>query len=87
MVLKLINAPGILTERLASKGITSKLIVPIKQIEDGIYGDLIIIYPEPYSIYLGGGYKRYPLLVQLPCLQAYALNPQPPLQRNLKYRV
>ena len=29
-------------------------IVPLKQIEYGVYGDLIIIYPKPYSIYLRG---------------------------------
>ena len=27
-------------------------IVPLKYIECGVYGDLIIIYPKPYSIYL-----------------------------------
>ena len=27
-------------------------IVPLKQIEYGVYADLIIIYPKPYSIYL-----------------------------------
>ena len=26
----------------------------LKQIEYGVYGDLIIIYPKPYSIYLRG---------------------------------
>ena len=30
------------------------VIVPLKQIECGVYGDLIIIYPKPYSIYLRG---------------------------------
>ena len=29
-------------------------IVPLKYIEYGVYGDLIIIYPKPYSIYLRG---------------------------------
>ena len=29
-------------------------IVPLKWMEYGIYGDLIIIYPKPYSIYLRG---------------------------------
>ena len=29
-------------------------IVPLKWIEYGLYGDLIIRYPEPYSIYLRG---------------------------------
>ena len=29
-------------------------IVPLKQIEYGVYGDLIIRYPKPYSIYLRG---------------------------------
>ena len=29
-------------------------IVPVKQIEYGVYGDLIILYPKPYSIYLRG---------------------------------
>ena len=27
---------------------------PLKYIEYGVYGDLIIIYPKPYSIYLWG---------------------------------
>ena len=30
------------------------LIVPLKQIEYWVYGDLIIVYPKPYSIYLRG---------------------------------
>ena len=34
---------------------THKRIVPFKYIEHGVYGDLIIIYPKPYSIYLTGG--------------------------------
>ena len=29
-------------------------IVPLKQIEYGVYGDLIVIYSKPYSIYLRG---------------------------------
>ena len=29
-------------------------IVPLKQIEYGVYGDLIIVYPKPDSIYLRG---------------------------------
>ena len=32
----------------------SGFIVLLKQIEYGVYGDLIIIYPKPYSIYLRG---------------------------------
>ena len=28
------------------------LRVPLKQIEYGVYGDLVIIYPKPHSIYL-----------------------------------
>ena len=31
-----------------------KLIVPFKEIEHGVYGDLIIIDLKPYSIYLRG---------------------------------
>ena len=34
---------------LAAAGI---LTIPLKYIEYGISGDLIIIYPKPYSIYL-----------------------------------
>ena len=30
------------------------LIVPLKWIEYGVYGDLIIVYPKPYSVYLRG---------------------------------
>ena len=33
---------------------TAITIVPLKEIEHGVYGDLVIIYPRPYSIYLGG---------------------------------
>ena len=33
-------------------------IVPLKEIEYGLYGDPIIIYPEPYSIYLRGDYMN-----------------------------
>ena len=29
-------------------------IFSLKQIEYGVYGDLLIIYPKPYSIYLRG---------------------------------
>ena len=29
-------------------------IVPLKYIKYGVYGDLITIYPKPYSIYLRG---------------------------------
>ena len=31
-----------------------RVTVPLKQIEYGVYGDLIIICPKPYSIYLPG---------------------------------
>ena len=31
----------------------SEFIVPLKQIEYGVYGNLIMIYPKPYYIYLG----------------------------------
>ena len=34
--------------------IHNMVIVPLKQIEYGIHGDLIIIYPKPYSIDLRG---------------------------------
>ena len=30
------------------------LRVSLKYIEHGVYGDLIMIYPKPYSIYLRG---------------------------------
>ena len=30
------------------------VIVPLKWIEYGLYGDLIIICPKPYSVYLTG---------------------------------
>ena len=29
-------------------------IIPLKYIEYGVYGDLVILYPQPYSIYLRG---------------------------------
>ena len=31
-----------------------ELILPLKEIEYGVYGDLILMYPTPYSIYLRG---------------------------------
>ena len=35
-------------------------MVPVKEIEYGVDGDLFIIYPKPYSIYLRGILKiRY----------------------------
>ena len=35
-----------------------RIIVPLKWIEYGaVYGDLVIIYPKPYSIYLRGTIK------------------------------
>ena len=37
-----------------------RVIVPLKQIEYGVCGDLLIICPKPYSIYLRGIiYKGY----------------------------
>ena len=30
------------------------VIVPLKQMKYAVYGDLIRIYPKPYSIYLRG---------------------------------
>ena len=30
------------------------MIVPLKWMEYEVYGDLTIVYPEPYSIYLRG---------------------------------
>ena len=34
-----------------------RIKVTLKEIEYGVYGDLNIIYPMPYSIYLKGDYK------------------------------
>ena len=31
-----------------------RVVVPLESIEYGVYGDLIMICPKPYSIYLGG---------------------------------
>ena len=41
---------------LLEDGAVCRAIVPLKQTEYGVYGDLIIIYPgpKPYSIYLKG---------------------------------
>ena len=33
---------------------SKKTVVPFKEIESGVYGDLILIFPKPYSIYLKG---------------------------------
>ena len=45
------------TSKLTSPGSTLvcalNLIVPRKYIEYGVYGHLTVIYPKPYSIYLG----------------------------------
>ena len=30
------------------------VIVPLKEIEYGVYGDPMLMYPKPYSIYLRG---------------------------------
>ena len=35
-------------------------IVPLKYIEYGVYGDLVIIYPKPYSIDLPGNIDLNP---------------------------
>ena len=35
------------------------LIVPLKQIEYGVDGDFIVIYPKPYFIYLRGSIPSY----------------------------
>ena len=35
------------------------VIIPLKLIEYGVYGDLIIMYPKPYSIYLRGTILLY----------------------------
>ena len=34
-----------------------RVIAPLKKIEYGVYGDLIVIYPKPSSIYLMGDYR------------------------------
>ena len=45
-----------------------KYIVPLKYIEYGEYGDLIIKYPRPYSIYLRGTIVTlFPLLFRTLC--------------------
>ena len=36
----------------------AEIIVPLKEIECGVCGNLIIIYPKPYSIYLRGTIYR-----------------------------
>ena len=36
------------------------LIVPLKKIEYGVYGDLLVLYPKPYSIYLRGTINPQP---------------------------
>ena len=36
------------------KGLGFRVIVPPKWIEYGVYGDLIVICPKPYSIHLRG---------------------------------
>ena len=33
-----------------------RVIVPLKWIEYGVYGSLVIIFPKPYSIFLRGLY-------------------------------
>ena len=38
----------------ASGSVARPYIVPLKWVEHGVYGDLILTYPKPYSIYLRG---------------------------------
>ena len=41
-------------------GMLQAPIVTLKEIEYGVYGDLIKIYPKPYSICLKGNINRKP---------------------------
>ena len=43
-----------------------RVIVPLKWIEYGVYGDLIRIYPKPYSIYLKGPLPKVPQIRNAP---------------------
>ena len=42
------------TVELALERALNDPIAPLRQIEYGLYGDLMIIYSKPYSIYLRG---------------------------------
>ena len=44
-------------------------IVPLKYIEYGVYGDVIITYPKPYSIYLRGTIRLELNLMKLGIIQ------------------
>ena len=45
---------GTLEEGACATRRFSKDAVPLKEIECGVYGDLLIIHQKPYSIYLRG---------------------------------
>ena len=47
---------------LRSDMFCQQVIVPLKKIKYGVYGDLIIIYPFPYSIYLRGAISEWLLV-------------------------
>ena len=54
----------------SSEQIEKGFIVPLKQIEYGVYGDFIIIYPKPYSIYLRGTIELQSTALQSFCLKS-----------------
>ena len=45
---------GIMEKKMETNYIGLQIIVPLTYIEYGVYGDLIILDPKPYSIYLRG---------------------------------
>ena len=55
----------LLTQEACSSAPRSWVIIPLKSIEYGVYGDLIIIYPTPYSIYLRGTILITPLVISI----------------------
>ena len=46
------------SEAHGGQGLEIQVIVPLQKIEYGVYGDVIIIHPKPFSIYLRGTIVR-----------------------------
>ena len=63
---------------LSASGIQLGLIVPLKQIEHGVYEDLVIIYPKQYSIYLRGTITLYSRILRLKDVDVRALSMSAP---------
>ena len=45
--------------------ISYRVRVPLRELEYGVYGDLIMVYPKPYSIYVRGDYRCWVAIKEL----------------------